>query len=323
MAPKKIWIENLILILNKKSTLYTRKDIHKHTNNRRESKCNKLTTLAIISVYNNLYNSTILATAAQPILTKILTQPISFMMHAGSIGTNDECTDYTNRKGTMNLVTGVQSQHLWYTLMNADSTPGKTKTTIERNGDCKWKGGPRRMKGTEGQGITMKMYKSKEENQKKIILYILINIYSCFTTIYTLYNIFCNVLVDSRFRTQASEKEIKCRPVADGKGSSKDMCSLKNFYKLQTIRTPLGVETRNKSTLCGKKVLPINLGKYESIYRVDKSFSTHLMWEEVSISKLTIFNCCFKLDHSQNKLLSNLDILHTVNYIKMKLMNDI
>ena len=143
MAPKKIWIENLILMLNNKLALHTRIDIHKHTNNRRESKCNKLTTLAINSLYNNLYNSTILATAAQPRLTIILIQPNSFMIHAGSIGTNDECTDYTNCKVTTNLVTGIQSQHLWHTLMNAVTTPGKPKTTMERNGNCKWKGWPR------------------------------------------------------------------------------------------------------------------------------------------------------------------------------------
>ncbi len=131
------------------------------------------------------------------------------------------------------------------------------------------------------------------------------------------------MLVDIRFCTQDRKKEIKCRLEADGKGRSKDTCSLTDLNKLQTIHTPLYVETRNKSTLCGKKVLPINLGKYKSIYRVDKSFSTHLVWEEVSISKLTNFNYYFKLDHSQYKLLSNLDILHTINYIKFKLMNNI
>jgi hypothetical protein len=222
-----------------------------------------------------------------------------------------------------NLVTGVQSQHLWHALMNAVPTSGEPKTTTERNGNCKWKGRPKGMKGMKGRGITMKTYTRKEEKQKKIIIYILINIHSCIISICPSYNIFCKMLVESRLHTQASEKEIKCRLVADGKGSGKDMCSLKNFYKLQTIRTPLGVETRNKSTLCGKTALPINLGNTITTYMVDESLSTHLVWEEVSISKLTIFNCCFKLDHTQNKLISNLDILHTINYIKMKLMNDI
>ena len=59
---------------------------------------------------------------------------------------------------------------------------------------------------------------------------------------------------------------------------------------------------------------------------MDKSLLTHLVWEEVSISKLTNFNDYSKLDHSQYNLLSKLsklDTLHTINYIKFKLMNDI
>ncbi len=148
MESKEIRIENLML--NNKLALLTRIDIHEHTKNRIDSKCNKLTTLAIISLYKNLYKSTVSATAAQPIPTIILIQTVSFMIHAGSTGTNAECVDYTNRKGVTDPVTGVQSQHLWHTLMNAVPTPGILKTTMERNGNCKWKGGSRQMKGAKG-----------------------------------------------------------------------------------------------------------------------------------------------------------------------------
>jgi hypothetical protein len=101
--------------------------------------------------------------------------------------------------------------------------------------------------------------------------------------------------------------------MVDSKGIGKDMGSLKNFCKSQTTRTPLGVETEKKSTLCGKKALPINLGNTIPTYMVGESLSTHLVWEEVSISKITIFNCFFQSYRTQSKLTSNLDILQSRN----------
>ena len=137
--------------------------------------------------------------------------------------------------------------------MDVVPTPGKTKTTPKRDDNCVWKGrlretkGTKGMKGTKGQGKTMKTYMNEEENQKKIIFYIFINIFSC------IHNIICNVLVHNRPCTQASKKEIKCRLEADGKGRHKDTCSLTNFKELQTKHTPLYVENRKKSTLCGNR----------------------------------------------------------------------
>ena len=176
MAPNRaMWIENLILMLSNKSknlilvvnnilAPHTRIDINIHTNNKKESILTNLYTVSNINPYNNLHKFTISATVAQHIITKTLIQPISFITH-GQTGTKDECVDYC--KGVTNLVTGIRSQHLWHTLMNADSTPGKTKTTMERNDDCKWKGGPGRLRGTEEQGTTMKMYKRKKKTRRK------------------------------------------------------------------------------------------------------------------------------------------------------------
>jgi hypothetical protein len=309
-----------------KITLTTRIVIHKHNDSRIKTDCNKPT-----AVITESYYFTIMITAAQPSPTKILIQTFFFIIHPGTTCTTDERTNW-NR--TTKSVTGGQNQHSWQnwqTLMNVVPTPGKAKTTLKRDDNRVWKGRLRETKGTKGtkeRGMTMKTtktYKNDEENQKKIIIYIFIDTFSCIYNIPNIYNIYCNV-VDIRLCTQDRKKEIKCRLEVDGKGMIKGTCSLTDFNKLQTIHTPLYVETRNKSTLCVKKVLRIDLGKYESIYRVDKSLSTHLVWEEVSISKLTNFNYYSKLDHSQYNLLSKLsklDILHTINYIKFKLMNDI
>jgi hypothetical protein len=315
-------------MLNNNLTLTTMIVIHRHYDNRIETDYNKPTL-----VITELYHLTITITAAQPLPTKLLIQTFFFIIHAGSTGTTDE---WTNCKVTTNSVTGAQSQHSRQTLIDVVPTPGKPKTTLKRNKNCEWKGRPREtkgtkgMKGTKGRGIAMKTYMNEKENQKKIIFYTFINIFSCLINIhscFTSYNISCNILcnvpVDIRLRTQVSEKEIKCRLMVDSKGIGKDMGSLKNFCKSQTTRTPIGVEPEKKSTLCGKQALPINLGNTIPTYMVGESLSTHLVWEEVSISKITIFNCFFQPYRTQSKLTSNLDILHTINYIKAKLMNDI
>ena len=321
-------IHILLLMLNNNLTLTTMIVIHRHYDNRIETDYNKPTL-----VITELYHLTITITAAQPLPTKLLIQTFFFIIHAGSTGTTDE---WTNCKVTTNSVTGAQSQHSRQTLIDVVPTPGKPKTTLKRNKNCEWKGRPREtkgtkgMKGTKGRGIAMKTYMNEKENQKKIIFYTFINIFSCLINIhscFTSYNISCNILcnvpVDIRLRTQVSEKEIKCRLMVDSKGIGKDMGSLKNFCKSQTTRTPIGVEPEKKSTLCGKQALPINLGNTIPTYMVGESLSTHLVWEEVSFSKLKIFNCFFQPYRTQSKLTSNLDILHTINYIKAKLMNDI
>jgi len=206
----------ILLMLNNNLTLTTMIVIHRHYDNRIETDYNKPTL-----VITELYHLTITITAAQPLPTKLLIQTFFFIIHAGSTGTTDE---WTNCKVTTNSVTGAQSQHSRQTLIDVVPTPGKPKTTLKRNKNCEWKGRPREtkgtkgMKGTKGRGIAMKTYMNEKENQKKIIFYTFINIFSCLINIhscFTSYNISCNILcnvpVDIRLRTQVSEKEIKCR----------------------------------------------------------------------------------------------------------------
>jgi hypothetical protein len=183
------------------------------------------------------------------------------------------CTtgEWTNCRRTTNWAIGMQTQQRWQTMMDAAPTP-------DGDNNREWKGRMKEEERVKRRGLTMKTYLNKEENQKKIIFYIFIHTYSCIC------NIYCNVLVDNRPCTEASKKEIKSRLEADGKGRGKDTCSLTDLNESQTKHTPLYVEKRKSPLYVANFIFPFSGEITSPPYRVDKKFSTHLVWEEVSVS---------------------------------------
>jgi hypothetical protein len=303
LSQKIPWIENysesevilaklrLILKLAQINTWSQTNWIHNRNLNS-NFKNNQAITLEITTLLSHHFYIT--TTATPSLLTKILMQTFfSMMMLSCTTG------EWTNCRRTTNWAIGMQTQQRWQTMMDAAPTP-------DGDNNREWKGRMKEEERVKRRGLTMKTYLNKEENQKKIIFYIFIHTYSCIC------NIYCNVLADNRPCTEASKKEIKSRLEADGKGRGKDTCSLTDLNESQTKHTPLYVEKRKKSTLCGKLYIPLKWGNHESTLQGGQKFFYPPCVGRSFCFKLTIFNSYFELNLYQNKPPSNLN--NTTSY---------
>ncbi len=237
-------------------------------------------------------------TIASPLIsTQLLIQPfISFMVnphlvniwknHGGTgehdnVATQTQLKDLGQRMKPEKLehteLLGRHPQHPQHQhgLMNAASiTNNLDMTEANHYHECN-QGRKRRREAS--------MSMPNQEDKKKIIFKIEIdtcNISYCQ----------CNMFVDSRSRTQASENEIKYRLQVEDKGRGKEHTSSMNSIKSQSHNIPPCVEGTTfhfmwkayYSTSCGKLM---------------STFSTHLVWEETSVSILIIKTTFIKKIH--------------------------